>query len=455
MSKIASVLLLLILAVPVFAQESEDLDSLFEGELLEEEGDAAAGEGSDQESSQTELFEEEIFEESAEQEEIAPEEAFLVSEQLEWGGSFDLTFDAQVSWDGYPAPWDTEFWQASSTLTPRLAADLFFDARPERDFRVFGKVKAAYQYPEDWNIGIFELFSDFQFKDLLFFRVGKQTVQWGVGYFFSPADVLNLVSIDLEDPEAEREGPIAVKAHLPFSAHNLYLYLITNNIIEPSQIAVAPKLELLLGNYELGIGGFYKIDETLSPKGMLTLTGPLWDLDLFAEALVQLSSDRTFARYTIPPDYETYSPEVEQPFSFTAGFSYLNSDWNLSLFAQYFYNGQAYDAKSLSPATLDALDAGDITAAVLLYPGLHYLATSISWFEIGDSSFSVSLLYLANFSDGSGLLTPTVSWEPIDHVSLSTGFRISYSDDTIGDEYAPTGGSLAWTIGVSLGSGRF
>ena len=38
---------------------------------------------------------------------------------------------------------------------------------------------------------------------------------------------------------------------------------------------------------------------------------------------------------------------------------------------------------------------------------------------------------------------------------LSTGLRISYSNDSIGDEYAPSGGSLAWTFSASLGSGRF
>ena len=38
-----------------------------------------------------------------------------------------------------------------------------------------------------------ELFSDFQFRDTLFFRAGKQTINWGVGYFFSPADLLYII----------------------------------------------------------------------------------------------------------------------------------------------------------------------------------------------------------------------------------------------------------------------
>jgi hypothetical protein len=450
MKRAAVALILLLFVFPVLAQEEENFDDLFEGEILVEEGEPTAEEGNGED-----LFESDLFEESSETgaaEEVAPEEAFLVSDELEWGGSFELTFDAQVNWNGYPAPWHAEFWEAPSTLASRLETDLFFDARPERDFRVFGKVKAAYQYPEDWDIGIFELFSDFQFKDLLFFRAGKQTVQWGVGYFFSPADVLNLVSIDPEDPEAEREGPIAVKTHFPFAAHNLYLYLIANDIDKPYEIAVAPKLELLLGNYELGIGGFYQID--LTPKGMLTLTGPLWDLDLFAEAMIQWGSDRNFVDFGPPPSIDPVEDILR--FSGTAGFSYTNADWNLSLFVQYYRNGQAYDSYDYVVLLAAANpETGFVSSTDILYPGRHYLAASIGWSELLDSDFGLSLLYVANLSDGSGLITPTVTWDPIDYVSLSTGLRISYSNEPSGDEYAPTGGALAYTLGVSLGAGRF
>jgi hypothetical protein len=464
--KVAAALLLLFAAFCISAQEeSDDFDDLFEGEVLEEEVEPAIEQGN-----QEDLFEEDLFEESAAQEgeaeEVAPEEAFLVSERLEWGGSFDLTFTTQVAWDGYPAPWGRVFWQEGvSSLTSKLAGDLFFDARPDRDFRVFGKVKAVYQYPADWDVEIFELFSDFQIKDLLFFRVGKQTVQWGVGYFFSPADVLNLVSIDVEDPEAEREGPIAVKTHLPFTAHNAYLYLVANDIDKPYEIAVAPKLELLLGNYELGLGAFYQTD--LTPKGMLTLTGPLGDLDLFAEAMVQWGSDRTFVDFSPPPSTNTIEDELL--FSGTAGFSYINSDWNISLFAQYFFNGQGYDEpydyEILIEDSSDALPLPPeiptpaiISSADLLYPGRHYLAASIAWSELLDSAFGLSLLYVANFSDRSGLINPILTWEPVDHVSLSTGFRFRYGQE--GDEYGPnkydpTAGPLAWTLSASLGGGRF
>jgi hypothetical protein len=453
MKKAAAALILLIPVFPVFAQGEETFDDPFEVKILEEEGEATAEEGNEEGLFESDLFEEPAKPETAE--EIPPEEAFLVSEQLEWGGSFDLNLTTQVAWSDYIAPWESQFWTGGiPSLTTELRADLFFDARPDRDFRVFGKIKAAYTYPVDplsanpgpgkWEVEIFELFSDFQIEDLLFFRAGKQTVQWGVGYFFSPADVLNLVSIDPEDPEAEREGPIALKTHFPFAAHNLYLYLVANDIDKPYEIAVAPKLELLLGNYELGIGGFYQVD--LAPKGMLTLTGPLWDLDLSAEAMIQWGSDRTF----YPAAGEAPANLDGLMFSGTAGLSYINSNWNLSLFAQYFFNGQGYLNYNYG-----ILAGAAATLADTLYPGRQYLAASVGWSELLDSDFGLSLLYVANLSDGSGLVNPNVTWDPIDRVSLSTGLRISYSNDPGGDEYAPAGGTVAWTLGASLGAGRF
>ena len=99
-----------------------------------------------------------------------------------------------------------------------LDGSLFLDARPSRDFRAFAKVKGDVRLTEsplDPNLRLHELFADFVLGDRAFFRVGKQTINWGVGYFFSPADIINVGRIDPENPEAEREGPVALRLNLP------------------------------------------------------------------------------------------------------------------------------------------------------------------------------------------------------------------------------------------------
>ena len=106
---------------------------------------------------------------------------------------------------------------------------------PEPTWRAFLKAKYAAQLGyETWpersteslDISLHELFLDYTLWDRLYLRAGKQTVNWGVGYFFSPADVINIGRIDPFDAEAPREGPLALKAHYPMGSNNYYVYVI-------------------------------------------------------------------------------------------------------------------------------------------------------------------------------------------------------------------------------------
>jgi hypothetical protein len=444
---LAAFLLLGLVAFPLSGQEggavtaTDDFDSMFDAPIIEEPPKSSGGQGQ------------------------SPEEALLVSKGVEWGGRFLTTPKAEWTWFGFPDSWGALVRPDARFLDAQVEGDLFFDARPERDFRVFGKLRALYSYdssaltatpvqdPWQWDLRVFELFSDFQFGDRVFFRMGKHTIRWGVGYFFSPADVFNLVTIDPENPEAEREGPVSLKVQVPFGPHNAYLYVVADSdLTGPEGLAWAPKVELVLGEYELGIGAYYRPDLKLRPKGLFTLTGSIRDVDLFGEAVLQWGSDRTYIRTGLP--YATYRREEELFFSGTVGVIYLNADWNLALYAQYYYNGIGYQDFPVDPAvSLLALASGDLTAADLLYRDRHYLAASATWSEILNSDFAVGLLYLANLSDGSGQLTPTVSWQPWDYFQLSLGVLWAYGQP--GDELAPDGRSYGVSIGATLGNGKF
>ena len=453
---LAALLLSGLVGLPLFGQDggegaiTDDFDSMFDQPMIEEPPKAGGAE------------------------EPSPEEAFLVSEGLEWGGRFSASPSAEWSWYGFPDSWAALVRPDTRFLDAAVEGDLFFDARPERDFRVFGKLRAAFGYdsealsatpPQDpwrWDLRVFELFSDFQFRDRVFFRMGKHTIHWGVGYFFSPADVFNLVSIDPEDPEAEREGPVSLKIQVPFGPHNAYLYTVVDRDVEsPEGLAWAPKVELVIGEWELGLGAYYRPDLEVRPKGLLTLSGSIWDVDLFGESVVQWGSDRTYVRYVaaIPPDpiYATYRREEEPFFSATVGATYLNADWNLALYAQYYYNGTGYedlpDAERAALLAALAANPPAVNTADVLYLRRHYLAASASWSEIHDSDFTLGVLYLASLSDGSGQLSPTLSWQPWDYFALSLGLLWAYGGQ--GDELAPNGRTWGVSIGATLGSGRF
>ena len=162
------------------------------------------------------------------------EQELLTSEEVIIGGRFVSSAAAMLHWGAgnWPDP-ARPLENLSNTALIGIRSSLYFDARPQENFRVFGKVKTSYPFYRENpsgqkipDITIFELYADTNWNNRLFIRAGKQVAMWGVGHFYSPADFLSLSMIDPEDPEAEREGPAAVKLTVPLGIHSLYLHLL-------------------------------------------------------------------------------------------------------------------------------------------------------------------------------------------------------------------------------------
>ena len=119
-------------------------------------------------------------------------------------------------------------------------------------------------------------------------------MKWGVGYFFSPADVISIGRINPLEPEAEREGPVALKAHYPKGSTNYYLYTLFDGADAVDKVALAPKMEFVVGGTEIGLGGFYQKDK--APRGMITVSSSLGSLALFGEAVISKGADKAFVR---------------------------------------------------------------------------------------------------------------------------------------------------------------
>jgi len=398
-----------------------DLDTLFGEEVVEIASDAPAATGD-------------------------PVTAALKSDKVRIGGSFSGSLTPTATW--------TSLWDGGSdlfdpdrkALSSSLKSTLFFDARPKEDFRVYGSAKTSWPFStattdsiEVPNISIFELFADFSMNDKLFFRFGKSTVKWGVGYFWSPADVINLEQINLLDAEAQREGPVNFRVHIPVSGtqNNFYMYTILDeNSVAFETTALAVKAEFLLGNYELGLGAYYRYDT--AERAMLTLTGPIGNLDVFGEAMVSRGSGKTFVTdIKTTPNYDiTTSSTAENRenfyFSASTGFLYSNSNSNITAIGQYYYNGEGYStatkdalvtkaklaiASTSIPATAAALSAS--LAGLIYGSGQHYAALSFSKGELFTEDFSASVIAVANLSDWSGLVKPTFSYAVHDNLSIA------------------------------------
>lgn len=510
-----------------------DLDSLFEGDMVEvvETIDTGAAPGSE----------------------------LLTSESVEWGGRLRGDVTSEFGWNTLWTPEFDVLTPPNQALSPSISGDLFFDARPNPEFRAFGKIKLqsaadggaglagtinnaalAGDLPEGWSreedengdtvirddsgdviftvavepageaepstgtapavdLSVYELFSDFSYADRLFFRFGKHTIQWGVGYFFSPADVLNLSAVNAQDPTADREGPVSLRAQFPFGLHNAYLYIITNVGAKPLDIAIAPKLEYVIGATELTAAFYYQ--QALAPRAIAMFSSSVGDVEFFGEAVVSLGSDRVFVRESDlsiddivdPPAglstiLYTYMIDRAPIFFGTVGLRWLKDVENagsLAILGQYLFNGDGYGDSDLLEASAFLLqnpdtngfavaDAAaqpegyapppDLVASDLANWGRHYAAVSANWSSIADTGISVSLFGLVNLSDLSGVVSPSVNFRFLDTFSASVSGRITFGDP--GDELtdpaglfsiddAPGLGTLAITVSIGLGGGSF
>ena len=292
----------------------------------------------------------------------------------------------------------------NTKLTPDLSALLSVDARPTETLRIYTKFGLAYPFETkansytyltcdtlsdmkfetttsvtDW-FKLKELFTDFSIKDRAFFRFGIHTVTWGAGYFFSPvSDMINTSSIDPENPEKQVDGALNLRTQVVFpgSQNCLWFYVIpstdfTNQTAESyaRDTAFAGKADILIGNWELGLGGLFKYQN--APKAMLTATGSLKKVSFFGELVYSYGAAKEWQENT---DWNDKTNIIQA----TAGLSYYWKDPMITLAAQYYFNGNNKDLE------------GYII-------GGHNLAALANFGKIcGNKDFTASLFAMVNF----------------------------------------------------------
>ncbi|TVR54916.1 MAG: hypothetical protein EA426_15870 [Spirochaetaceae bacterium] len=424
------------------------------------------------------MFDDDMIEEVDDTDEQEYADAFLDETGITFGGRFSSSLRAIVRWAEYPDSFDAVKNAGEDSLAASIDGRLFFDARPNREFRVYGSARTAYPFTQTTrvlaadevttktirvpNISIFELFSDFAWRDYAFFRAGKQTVSWGTGYFFSPADVLSLSPIDPEDPERTREGPISIRVRVPIDIHQFTFYLVApDSLIDnpnPSikDLAIGPRFEFVVGPGEIGIAGFLQQD--LAPRAIMTAGFSWRDLDTFGEAVLRYGSERTFLADS---GSETFRRDDGAYFDGTIGVRYVKND--VSLIGQVLYNGDGYDdpkiLESLWPAfglqqegAPFAPSGPTLTLDDLTQTGRWYGALSAGHTDVFGTDIGVSALLQANFSDGSGIVGVTVSRELFTGLSLSATTNVAYGEDR--REFTQAG-RFGVSLGAQFGTTRF
>jgi hypothetical protein len=368
-----------------------------------------------------------------------------------------------------------------ASLLPSGVRDLSLDASADLRISEFTRfhASASWKYnisssstslvtTED-GLSVDEVFLDAALDRRLFFRLGKQNISWGVGYWFKPADVLSLAAIDPDDPEAVREGPFAFKLDMPFGLNHATLYAVPPLDGDAAKFSLAQRTDIVAGDFELSLAGFYRSDLSAKPRAMFMFSGAVGNIDIYGENVLALGSDRPYVRSASGGGYETWDIGYQPLFQGTLGAKYsweTAGGLSVNLHAQGYYNGAGYADSSIlqsNDAVDEVLKATGIAAptssmrsALRAGAGMYYAAASASLstrFGEGKNIVSTALgsNLLANFSDLSFRFKPY--WD------LSIGSGGSTFDMTLsaltslgetGSEYAPRGNMVTPAISFTI-----
>ena len=287
---------------------------------------------------------------------------------------------------------------------------LNFDTRPTDDFRVHGR--GMYEMPNSLMSGTFsvqELFADLSWNRTVHLRAGKQAANWGLGYWWSPADILSLTPIDQSDPTALRSGPVALKVSLPIGLGQASAYATTQGAASIDQVGFAARCEFVVGDSEFGVGGYWRKDNTVAPRLVGTASLRFLGLDWYAEAVGSNGSG---------------APDISLPggllFQGAAGFSWSDKDkegrWDLRANGEYYYNGR-----------------GAADAAAISGHGWNHAGASFAAEGLGSSKLGVDAEWRSNLSDASGYARAVAAYEPVADFRLEAGCMAYYGPD--GSEY--------------------
>ena len=104
-----------------------------------------------------------------------------------------------------------------------------------------------------------EVFLDVNIARYVYFRLGKQVVKWGVGYLWTPTDLINIEKKNILDSSQVRQGTYGLKIHVPFGTRaNIYSFINMNNARHLSDISMANKVEVLFLNTEMALSVLLK-----------------------------------------------------------------------------------------------------------------------------------------------------------------------------------------------------
>src|SRR5271157_273256 len=330
-----------------------------------------------------------------------------------------------------------------NTFANSVLADFLVDARLPKSYRMFMDLNINYvptgvPVPETFSgfppglpptltlvqsqttlLDIKEVFVDFNFANTVYFRAGKQVLQWGTGYFWNPTDLINISHKSFTNLSALLDGVFGLRGDVTFSpAFHVYTFINLNGVQDLTDVAYAARTEFLAGKAELGLVGWYEYQKI--PVFGADLTTPLfWELNMTGEASMsygdnQQKYDPVSGPYSVS---NQLVPKVDIGLSRT--FDAFDVQDRVSVMAEFFWNSDGYSQNMFQVLT-GLPNLGTFYSAYYHagYYGQYYGALFISIGSFGLTNMTLTLDGLCNFSDMSAIALVGLSYEPVSNFTL-------------------------------------
>jgi hypothetical protein len=297
------------------------------------------------------------------------------------------------------------------------------------DILVVEKVNAAF--------AINEVFLDVNIAKAVYFRIGKQVLKWGVGYLWTPTDMINVDKKDILDWSQVRQGTYGFKMHIPFGTRaNIYSFVDFKKAKNLSDLSMANKLEFLFGNTEMALSVLLK--KKNMPVYGLDFTSRLLEFDIHGEASISYGDNvrrvsifpwYLSGRLGFPVDLIYYASQYpgkssildyrvhgkwtpRASFGFGRGFEVMDIKDRLRLDFEVFYNHAGYDRKIFEkdPYTVAYFVSHNLYQPN--YYGKFYAGAFITIKQMFVEELSASVNCVVNIQDQSTVVSGMLTYSP-------------------------------------------
>lgn len=282
-----------------------------------------------------------------------------------------------------------------------------------------------------------EFFADANISRTVYFRAGKQVLQWGRCYFWDPSDLVNVEKKNFFDLTAYREGSYGLKMHIPFgTTANIYSYYNFTDVKKIEDIAVSEKFEFLINAFEFSLSVWAKNGS--HPVYAFDFYTRFLGIDFYGEASFadfdfrQKVSNVTIVGNESPIVYSVTNQLVSKAaVGFSKSFDFMDLSDRITLIGEFYFNSAGYyenlfrndsdRAIFMTQSYYDML-SGQMINGNFYEQNNHYAyywALFVTYNQFILSDINLSINALGNCIDYSFVLGPSISYTPVYDFTLN------------------------------------